>query len=65
MLSRREWLSLTLATGVAATLDRAWLSAQQPLIARAVPSTGERLFAYDSGIERANRLFLTRVQVSP
>jgi aryl-alcohol dehydrogenase-like predicted oxidoreductase len=43
MLSRREWLSLTLATGVAATLDRAWLSAQQPLIARAVPSTGERL----------------------
>jgi aryl-alcohol dehydrogenase-like predicted oxidoreductase len=43
MLSRREWLSLTLATGAAAALDRAWLSAQQPLIMRAVPATGERL----------------------
>ena len=43
MLSRREWLSLTLATGAAATFDRAWLSAQQPLIMRAVPSSNERL----------------------
>jgi aryl-alcohol dehydrogenase-like predicted oxidoreductase len=43
MLSRREWLSLTLATGAAAAFDRAWLSAQQPLIARAVPGTNERL----------------------
>src|SRR5688572_12064781 len=43
MLSRREWLSLTLATGAAAALDRAWLSAQQPLIMRAVPATGEQL----------------------
>ena len=43
MLSRREWLSLTLATGAAAALDRAWLSAQQPLIMRAVPGTNERL----------------------
>ena len=43
MLSRREWLSLTLATGAAAAFDRAWLSAQQPLIMRAVPATGERL----------------------
>ena len=43
MLSRREWLSLTLATGAAAALDRAWLSAQQPLIMRGVPSTNERL----------------------
>ncbi len=43
MLSRREWLSLTLATGAAAALDRAWLSAQQPLIMRAVPATNERL----------------------
>ena len=43
MLSRREWLSLTLATGAAAALDRAWLSAQQPLIMRAMPGSGERL----------------------
>ena len=43
MLSRREWLSLTLATGAAAAFDRAWLSAQQPLMMRAVPATGERL----------------------
>jgi aryl-alcohol dehydrogenase-like predicted oxidoreductase len=43
MLSRREWLSLTLATGAAAALDRAWLSAQQPLIARAIPASGERI----------------------
>jgi len=43
MLSRREWLSLTLATGAAAALDRAWLSAQQPLIMRPVPGTNERL----------------------
>lgn len=43
MLSRREWLSLTLATGAAAALDRTWLSAQQPLIARAIPATGERI----------------------
>jgi aryl-alcohol dehydrogenase-like predicted oxidoreductase len=43
MLSRREWLSLTLATGAAAAFDRAWLSAQQPLTARGVPATGERL----------------------
>jgi aryl-alcohol dehydrogenase-like predicted oxidoreductase len=43
MLSRREWLSLTLATGAAAALDRAWLSAQQPLITRAIPAGGERV----------------------
>ena len=43
MLSRREWLSLTLATGAAAAFDRAWLSAQQPLIMRAVPGGNERL----------------------
>jgi aryl-alcohol dehydrogenase-like predicted oxidoreductase len=43
MLSRREWLSLTLATGAAAALDRSWLSAQQPLIMRAMPGSGERL----------------------
>jgi aryl-alcohol dehydrogenase-like predicted oxidoreductase len=43
MLSRREWLSLTIATGAAAAFDRAWLSAQQPLIMRAIPGSGERL----------------------
>ena len=43
MLSRREWLSLTIATGAAAALDRTWLSAQQPLLMRAVPNGGERL----------------------
>jgi aryl-alcohol dehydrogenase-like predicted oxidoreductase len=43
MLSRREWLSLTMATGAAVAFDRAWLSAQQPLITRAVPAGGERL----------------------
>jgi aryl-alcohol dehydrogenase-like predicted oxidoreductase len=43
MLSRREWLSLTLATGAAAAFDRAWLSAQQPLITRAVAGSTERL----------------------
>ena len=43
MLTRREWLSLTLATSAAAALDRAWLSAQQPLISRAIPATGERI----------------------
>ena len=43
MLSRREWLSLTLATGAAAAFDRAWLSGQQPLIMRAVPGSNERL----------------------
>ena len=43
MLSRREWLSLTIATGAAAAFDRAWLSAQQPMITRAVPAGGERL----------------------
>jgi aryl-alcohol dehydrogenase-like predicted oxidoreductase len=43
MLSRREWLSLTLATGAAAAFDRAWLSAQQPLTMRGVPGSNERL----------------------
>ena len=43
MLSRREWLSLTMATGAAVAFDRAWLSAQQPLLTRAVPAGGERL----------------------
>ena len=43
MLSRREWLSLTMATGAAAAFDRLQLAAQQPLITRAIPSSGEQV----------------------
>jgi aryl-alcohol dehydrogenase-like predicted oxidoreductase len=43
MLTRREWLALTLGTSAAAALDRAQLLAQLPQITRAVPATGERL----------------------
>ena len=49
MLTRREWLSLTMATGAAAALDRLQLSAQQPLITRAIPSSGEQLPAVGLG----------------
>lgn len=43
MLTRREWLNLTLGTSAALALDRAHLSAQQPMITRAIPSSGEQL----------------------
>jgi aryl-alcohol dehydrogenase-like predicted oxidoreductase len=49
MLSRREWLGLTLGTGTALALDTRMLSALQrfapadQLITRAIPSTGERI----------------------
>ncbi len=43
MLTRREWLNLTLGTGAALAFDRAILSAQQPMIMRAIPSSGERV----------------------
>ena len=43
MLTRRDWLSLTLGTGAALAFDRALLQAQQPLITRAIPSSGEKL----------------------
>ena len=43
MLTRRDWLSLTLGTGAAISMDRALLFAQQPVITRAVPSSGEKL----------------------
>ncbi len=43
MLTRREWLNLTVGAGAALTLDRTLLHAQQPLITRAIPSSGERL----------------------
>jgi len=49
MLSRREWLGLTLGTGAALALDTPLLRAiqasrgGQQLITRAIPSTGERV----------------------
>lgn len=43
MLTRREWLNLTLGAGAALTLDPRSLSAQQPMIMRAIPSSGEKV----------------------
>lgn len=43
MLTRREWLNLTLGTSAALAFDRAHLWAQQPTITRAIPSSGEQL----------------------
>ena len=43
MLTRREWLALTLGAGAAFTLEQAQLLAQQPLLTRPIPSSGERL----------------------
>jgi aryl-alcohol dehydrogenase-like predicted oxidoreductase len=44
MITRREWLGLSLSAGAALTLDpRLLWAAQQQLITRAVPSSGERL----------------------
>jgi aryl-alcohol dehydrogenase-like predicted oxidoreductase len=43
MLTRRDWLTLTLGAGAAVALDRAQLIAQQPLLTRAIPSSGEQL----------------------
>jgi aryl-alcohol dehydrogenase-like predicted oxidoreductase len=43
MLSRREWLSLTAGTGAALALEPLQLLAQQPLMTRPIPSTGERI----------------------
>lgn len=43
MLTRREWLNVTLGAGAALTFDRTLLQAQQPLIARAIPSSGEKI----------------------
>ena len=43
MLTRRNWLSLTLRAGAALAFERAHVLAQQPLITRAVPSSGEKL----------------------
>ena len=43
MLTRREWMTLTAGAGAALTLDRVQLLAQQPLLTRAIPSTGEQI----------------------
>jgi aryl-alcohol dehydrogenase-like predicted oxidoreductase len=43
MLTRREWLTLTMGAGAALAFDRASLLAQQPLLTRAIPATGERI----------------------
>jgi aryl-alcohol dehydrogenase-like predicted oxidoreductase len=43
MLTRREWLTLTMGAGAAVALDRAQLLAQQTLITRVIPSTGEQV----------------------
>ena len=43
MLTRREWLTLTAGAGAAFAFDRAQLLAQQKLVTRAIPSTGEQL----------------------
>ena len=43
MLTRRDWLSLTLGAGAALAIDPIRLLAQQKLLTRAVPATGEML----------------------
>ena len=43
MLTRREWLTLTAGAGAALAFDRAQLLAQQTVVTRAIPSTGEQL----------------------
>ena len=43
MLTRRNWLTLTFGAGAAMAIDRLTLLAQQPLLTRPIPSTGERL----------------------
>ena len=43
MLTRREWLTLTAGAGTALALDTIRLQAQQPLIMRAIPSSGEKI----------------------
>jgi aryl-alcohol dehydrogenase-like predicted oxidoreductase len=43
MLNRRDWLTLTAGAGAALAFDPIRLLAQQPLIMRAIPSSGEKL----------------------
>jgi aryl-alcohol dehydrogenase-like predicted oxidoreductase len=51
MVSRREWLGLTIGAGAALTLDPRMLRAlqQQPMIMRAIPSTGQQVPAVGLG----------------
>jgi aryl-alcohol dehydrogenase-like predicted oxidoreductase len=43
MLTRRDWLTLTVGAGAAWALDLQELFAQQPLLTRAIPSSGEQV----------------------
>jgi len=43
MLTRREWLTLTGGAGAALVFERAQLFAQQKLLTRPIPSTGEQI----------------------
>lgn len=43
MLTRRDWLTLTAGAGAALAFDPIRALAQQPLITRAIPSSGEKL----------------------
>jgi aryl-alcohol dehydrogenase-like predicted oxidoreductase len=43
MLTRRDWLTLTMGAGAAFALGPRQLQAQQPLLTRPIPSSGERL----------------------
>ena len=43
MLTRREWLTLTAGSCAAVALDRAQLLAQQKLLTRPIPSSGEQI----------------------
>jgi aryl-alcohol dehydrogenase-like predicted oxidoreductase len=45
MIKRREWLGVSLSAGAALALNPRllWAARQQPLITRAIPSTGERI----------------------
>ena len=51
MVSRREWLGITLGAGAALSIDPRWLRAlpQGQLIQRAIPSSGEKLPAVGLG----------------
>lgn len=41
--TRRDWLTMTVGAGAALAFDARRLFAQQPLVTRAIPSSGERL----------------------
>lgn len=43
ILTRRDWLNLTLGTGAAVAVDARTLFGQQRLLTRAIPSSGEQL----------------------